>query len=67
MLDLNSLFPRRQFFAPMNDPSALRRTLQVLPAGDENAASTATAREEILTKPPSSLGRLEEIVAWLAR
>lgn len=67
MSDLNSLFSRQQFFAPIKDLSALRRTLQALPAGDENAASTAAAREEILTKPPGSLGRLEEIVAWLAR
>ncbi|MBV2182918.1 MAG: nicotinate-nucleotide--dimethylbenzimidazole phosphoribosyltransferase [Rhizobium sp.] len=66
MSDQNSLVSRQQFFAPINDLSALRRMLQALPAGDKIAANAARAREELLTKPPGSLGRLEEIVAWLA-
>lgn len=37
-----------------------------LPAGDAEAAARVAAREAKLTKPPQSLGRLEEAVAWLA-
>jgi nicotinate-nucleotide--dimethylbenzimidazole phosphoribosyltransferase len=35
--------------------------------GDEAAAKAALARQDTLTKPQGSLGRLEEIAAWLAR
>jgi nicotinate-nucleotide--dimethylbenzimidazole phosphoribosyltransferase len=45
----------------------LRAACLDLPSGDEEAAAKVAAREEILTKPPRSLGRLEEMVAWLAR
>jgi nicotinate-nucleotide--dimethylbenzimidazole phosphoribosyltransferase len=38
-----------------------------LPAGDEAAAGAVARRQDTLTKPRGSLGRLEEIVAWLAR
>jgi nicotinate-nucleotide--dimethylbenzimidazole phosphoribosyltransferase len=38
-----------------------------LAAGDAAAAAAALARDAILTKPTGSLGRLEEVVAWLAR
>ncbi|MCX7304125.1 MAG: nicotinate-nucleotide--dimethylbenzimidazole phosphoribosyltransferase [Hyphomicrobiales bacterium] len=38
-----------------------------LPAGDGKAAAAALARQDTLTKPQGSLGRLEEIAAWLAR
>ncbi len=38
-----------------------------LPAGDERAAAAVFARQQVLTKPPGSLGRLEELVAWLGR
>ncbi len=41
--------------------------LSVLPDGDAAAAAAALARQDALTKPPGSLGRLEAIVAWLAR
>ncbi|MCI0757072.1 nicotinate-nucleotide--dimethylbenzimidazole phosphoribosyltransferase [Teichococcus vastitatis] len=37
------------------------------PQGDAAAAAAAEARQAVLTKPPGSLGRLEELVAWLAR
>jgi nicotinate-nucleotide--dimethylbenzimidazole phosphoribosyltransferase len=46
---------------------ALRAACLDLPAGNDAAAAAATARDAQLTKPPGSLGRLEEIVAWLAR
>lgn len=38
-----------------------------LPQGDPAAAAAAIARQEALTKPAGSLGRLEELAAWLAR
>ncbi len=38
-----------------------------LPSGDAAAAARVAAREATLTKPPGSLGRLEEAVEWLAR
>lgn len=38
-----------------------------LPQGDEAAAAAVTARQEQLTKPPGSLGRLETLAAWLSR
>ena len=37
-----------------------------LPASDRAAADAAAARETQLTKPPGSLGRLEELSCWLA-
>src|SRR5262249_19186206 len=46
--------------------SALRVACLQLPAGDSAVAATVAAREATLTKPPGSLGRLEEVVAWLA-
>jgi nicotinate-nucleotide--dimethylbenzimidazole phosphoribosyltransferase len=47
--------------------AALRAACLDLPAGDDAAAAAAAARDAELTKPPGSLGRLEELVAWLAR
>jgi nicotinate-nucleotide--dimethylbenzimidazole phosphoribosyltransferase len=35
-------------------------------APDENVAAQARARQDTLTKPPGSLGRLEELSAWVA-
>jgi nicotinate-nucleotide--dimethylbenzimidazole phosphoribosyltransferase len=37
-----------------------------LPAGDAAAQDRVARREATLTKPPRSLGRLEQLVAWLA-
>lgn len=45
----------------------LRAACLTLPAGDDGAASTALRRQDTLTKPRGSLGRLEALVAWLAR
>jgi nicotinate-nucleotide--dimethylbenzimidazole phosphoribosyltransferase len=47
--------------------SALRAACLNLPAGDDAAAAAVAVRQAQLTKPPGSLGRLEELVAWLAR
>ena len=44
----------------------IRALVRELPGPDLEAASAAAAREGQLTKPPGSLGRLEELAAWLA-
>lgn len=48
---------------PFDDIRALVRTM---PGADLAAAEAVRARDAVLTKPPGSLGRLEEIAAWLA-
>ncbi len=37
------------------------------PGGDARAPEIAAQRQQVLTKPPASLGRLEELAIWLAR
>lgn len=44
----------------------IRALLPLMPGPDDNAAAAVRRRERDLTKPPGSLGRLEDIVAWLA-
>jgi nicotinate-nucleotide--dimethylbenzimidazole phosphoribosyltransferase len=46
--------------------SALRTACMDLPAGHPAASAAVAQREASLTKPPKSLGRLEDLVAWLA-
>ena len=46
--------------------SDLRALCLDLPSGHPAASAAVTQREDTLTKPPRSLGRLEELVAWLA-
>jgi nicotinate-nucleotide--dimethylbenzimidazole phosphoribosyltransferase len=45
----------------------LRALLADLPGGDDSAAAAIAERQSRLTKPQGSLGRLEELVAWLGR
>ncbi len=45
----------------------LRGLIADLPDGDANAAAQILARQARLTKPQGSLGRLEELAAWLGR
>lgn len=52
---------------PFESLDELRAACLDLRAGDEAAASAAAARQDTLTKPPGSLGRLETLAAWLAR
>ncbi len=52
------------FYASLDQ---LRDACLHLPDGDAEAAAGAAARQDTLTKPPGSLGRLEEIAIWLAR
>ncbi len=51
-------------FASLAD---LRAALASLPQGDAVAEAAVRSRQDQLTKPPGSLGRLEDAVAWLAR
>jgi len=51
-------------FSKLDDIGAFCRGL---PKGDSQAADAAAARQHVLTKPPGSLGRLEELAIWLAR
>lgn len=44
----------------------LRAACLDLPTGSPAAAASAASREAALTKPAGALGRLEEVVAWLA-
>ena len=45
----------------------LRERLADLPEGDDAAAAAIAERQSRLTKPQGSLGRLEELAAWLGR
>jgi nicotinate-nucleotide--dimethylbenzimidazole phosphoribosyltransferase len=45
---------------------SLRAACLDLPGGSDEAAAAVVTRQDQLTKPPGSLGRLEELVAWLA-
>jgi nicotinate-nucleotide--dimethylbenzimidazole phosphoribosyltransferase len=44
----------------------LRAACLDLPSGHPAASAAVAQREDTLTKPPKSLGRLEDLVAWLA-
>lgn len=44
----------------------MRRVLGDLPGPDQEAQTKVVQRQTELTKPPGSLGRLEEIAEWLA-
>src|SRR5271165_1858502 len=50
-----------------NDLDALRAACLSLQAGSDSAAAAVRERQKILTKPPGSLGRLEDLAAWLAK
>jgi nicotinate-nucleotide--dimethylbenzimidazole phosphoribosyltransferase len=43
----------------------LRDACRDLPPGSTRAEASVRARQLVLTKPPGSLGRLEELAAWL--
>jgi nicotinate-nucleotide--dimethylbenzimidazole phosphoribosyltransferase len=45
---------------------ALRAACLDLPGAHPDLAAAVMRREDSLTKPPKSLGRLEEVIAWLA-
>ncbi|WP_407148617.1 nicotinate-nucleotide--dimethylbenzimidazole phosphoribosyltransferase [Bradyrhizobium sp. ORS 86] len=45
----------------------IRSFCRDLPGGDDECAEAAARRQQNLTKPPGSLGRLEDLAIWLAR
>jgi nicotinate-nucleotide--dimethylbenzimidazole phosphoribosyltransferase len=45
----------------------IRAFCRDLPGGDPRCAGLAAQRQQNLTKPPGSLGRLEELAVWLAQ
>jgi nicotinate-nucleotide--dimethylbenzimidazole phosphoribosyltransferase len=45
----------------------IRSLVAGLPDGDDTAAQAAAQRQGVLTKPPGSLGRLEELAIFIAR
>jgi nicotinate-nucleotide--dimethylbenzimidazole phosphoribosyltransferase len=49
-----------------SDLAALNAACVNLPAGNAAAAAAVRERQLTLTKPPGSLGRLEDLVEWLA-
>jgi len=53
--------------SPFTSLDDIRAACSDLPKGDDRAAEAVRARQLILTKPPGSLGQLEELVVWLAR
>jgi nicotinate-nucleotide--dimethylbenzimidazole phosphoribosyltransferase len=44
----------------------VRHLLTLMPGPNQDAVTAAASRDAQLTKPPGSLGRLEEMVLWLA-
>jgi nicotinate-nucleotide--dimethylbenzimidazole phosphoribosyltransferase len=52
---------------PFKTVDELRSACLDLPAGDDDAAKAAAARQDTLTKPQGSLGRMEAVAIWLAR
>lgn len=52
---------------PFQNLDELRATCLDLSDGDEAAAQAIATRQDTLTKPQGSLGRLETLVAWLGR
>jgi nicotinate-nucleotide--dimethylbenzimidazole phosphoribosyltransferase len=53
--------------SPFKSIADLRAACLDLPAGNDAAAAAVVARQAQLTKPPGSLGRLEDIAAWFAK
>ena len=52
---------------PFKSLDELRAACLDLPVGDEKAAASARSRQDTLTKPQGSLGKLEDIASWMAR
>lgn len=51
---------------PLTDLSDLTKLVQDLPTSNGDADQAARARQDTLTKPPGSLGRLEELAIFMA-
>jgi len=50
----------------LTDFAEIRRIINAFPGPDQAAITATKARDQILTKPPGALGRLEELATWLA-
>ncbi len=50
----------------LSSPGDLDRLLAALPGSDDTAGDAARSRQATLTKPPGSLGRLEDLAVWYA-
>src|SRR6478672_7504436 len=61
---LDAASGNRMQFDSLDD---IRTFCRDLPAGSTRAAEAAAGRQQQLTKPPGSLGRLEELAIWLAQ
>jgi nicotinate-nucleotide--dimethylbenzimidazole phosphoribosyltransferase len=57
----------RSIVSTFADLDSIRALCADLPNGSESAAVAVAERQTRLTKPAGSLGRLEELAAWLAR
>jgi nicotinate-nucleotide--dimethylbenzimidazole phosphoribosyltransferase len=66
MLDKNSKREKADTVTRFASFADLRAACLDLPGGFPAASAAVAQREATLTKPPRSLGRLEDIVAWLA-
>ncbi|MEQ9691131.1 MAG: nicotinate-nucleotide--dimethylbenzimidazole phosphoribosyltransferase, partial [Bauldia litoralis] len=44
----------------------IRKLVREMPGPDADSVATVRARDAELTKPAGSLGRLEDLVEWLA-
>ena len=51
---------------PLANLNEIRAVMAQLPGPDLKAGAAAASREQDVTKPQGALGRLEELVAWLA-
>lgn len=51
---------------PFKSLEELRTICISLPTGNQNAQNAVAQRQDVLTKPRGSLGRLEDIAGWLA-
>ncbi len=53
--------------SPLQSPFAdIRRLVATMPEADAEAAEAVAVRDAQLTKPAGALGRMEDLVAWLA-
>jgi nicotinate-nucleotide--dimethylbenzimidazole phosphoribosyltransferase len=52
---------------PFSSLDDIRAFCRDLPGGDRRFADMAARRQQSLTKPPGSLGRLEELAIWLSQ
>lgn len=51
---------------PLPSLDAFTHALLNAPMADDTVRAAASARNDVLTKPPSALGRLEELAIWFA-